>query len=199
MSRCPHRASLLCLLLLVAETADAHLVNSGMGPFYDGVLHLLLSPGDWLGLVALSLLAGLRGARAGRLTVVTLPLAWLAGGIIGLNLPFSLELPWLSAASFMILGMLVALDTQRLPPAGVAGLAVLYGALHGMLNGSALTATGAGMSSLWGVVTIVLVTVLLVAALVASLRSSAARIVVRVAGSWVAAIGILTLGWLAAA
>jgi len=95
--------------------------------------------------------------------------------------------------------MLVALDTQRLPSAGVAGLALLYGALHGLLNGSALTATGAGMSSLWGVVAIVLVTVLLVAALVASLHSGAARIVVRVAGSWVAAIGILTLGWLAAA
>jgi len=128
MSRCPHRASVPALLLLVAGSADAHLVNSGMGPFYDGVLHLLLSPGDWLGLVALSLLAGLRGVRAGRLSVVTLPVAWLAGDIVGLNLPFSLELPWLSAASFMILGMLVALDTQRLPSAGVAGLAMLYGA-----------------------------------------------------------------------
>ena len=198
MSRSLHRFVLSILLVSVAGSANAHLVNSGMGPFYDGVLHLLLSPGDWLGLVALSLLAGLRGVRAGRLSVVTLPGAWFAGGIIGLNLPYSVELPGLGAASFMILGMLVALDSRRLPPAGVAGLALFYGALHGLLNGSALAATGAGVNSLSGIVAMVLVTVLLVAALVASLRSDAARIVVRVAGSWVAAIGILTLGWLVA-
>ena len=58
--------------------AQAHLVNSGLGPFYDGVLHLLLSPNDLLGLVALGLLAGLRGPAASRLTVIALPITWSA-------------------------------------------------------------------------------------------------------------------------
>ena len=36
-------------LLAGPGAAQAHLVNSGLGPFYDGALHLLLSPADMLG------------------------------------------------------------------------------------------------------------------------------------------------------
>jgi len=39
------------------------------------------------------------------------------------------------------------------------------------------------------------VIVALLAALVASLRVDVARIAVRVAGSWIAAIGLLLIGW----
>jgi hypothetical protein len=186
------------ILALIAAPAHAHLVNSGLGPFYDGALHLLLSPADLLGLVALALLAGLRGTRAGRLVVLSLPAAWLIGGVIGLNLALFIELPRLSALSFLLLGVLVALDPKWLPASGIAVLAALFGVLHGLLNGSALAATGAGLVGLAGIVATALVSVLLIAALVASLRQVTARIVVRVAGSWVAAIGILTLGWTAA-
>ena len=70
MNRSGIFASVAAALLAVPGAAQAHLVNSGLGPFYDGALHLLLSPGDLLGLVAAALLAGLRGARAGRLTVI---------------------------------------------------------------------------------------------------------------------------------
>jgi len=182
-------------LFAVPVAAQAHLVNSGLGPFYDGGLHLLLSPGDLLGLVAAGLLAGLGGARAGRLTVIALPIAWLLGGVIGVNLQAAADLPWLSTLSFMILGILVAVDV-RLRPVAVATLAGVYGALHGLLNGSALVALGAGPSALWGIVLTVLIVALLTAAAVVSVRVFWVRVVVRIVGSWIVAVGMLMLGWL---
>ena len=92
MSRSGVFASAAALLLAVPAAAQAHLVNSGLGPFYDGALHLLLSPGDLLGLVAAALLAGLRGAKAGRLTVMALTLSWLLAGMIGMGLPVTPDL-----------------------------------------------------------------------------------------------------------
>ncbi len=76
--------------------AQAHLVNSGLGPFYDGALHLLLSPGDLLGLIALALLAGLRGPAAARAAVIVLPIVWLLAGLVGLSLAAMPDLAWLS-------------------------------------------------------------------------------------------------------
>ena len=194
----PARACLAlgAALLAAPSVALAHLVNSGLGPFYDGALHLLLSPGDLLGLLAAALLAGLRGARAGRLTVMVLPVAWLLAGLIGLSLQVMPELPWLSVVSLLILGVLVATDVHLAAPA-VAALAGLYGMLHGLLNGAALAAIGAGPMALFGIVTTVLVVALLTSAAVVPLRAAWARVAVRVVGSWVVAVGMLMLGWLA--
>ncbi len=189
-------APVAAVLLAAPAAAQAHLVNSGLGPFYDGALHLLLSPGDLLGLVAAALLAGLRGARAGRLTVTALTISWLLAGMIGMRLPVTPDLTWLSVLSFLILGVLVAFDT-RLSPLAVAALGALYGALHGLLNGSALAAMRAAPSALLGSVLTVLVIALLTAAAVVPVRVLWARVAVRVAGSWIVAVGMLMLGWLA--
>jgi urease accessory protein len=193
------RARLLVPAVAVAlslpSVAHAHLVNSGLGPFYDGALHLLLSPGDVLGLLAIALLAGLRGPRAGRLTSLTLPAVWLIAGLIGLKGPVVPELAWLNVLSFAILGVLVAADA-RLPDWTVVLLAGLFGALHGLLNGSALVAVGADGSALLGIVLTVMSVALLVSAVVVSLAAPWMRIAVRVAGSWIAAVGMLMFGWL---
>lgn len=187
--------ALAALLAAAPSIALAHLVNSGLGPIYDGALHLLLSPGDLLGLLAAALLAGLCGARASRLTVMILPLTWLLAGMIGLNLPLPADMQWLEVLSFVALGAMVAFDL-KLPPAVIATLAGLYGALHGLLNGAALAAIGAGLSALFGIVMTVLLFALLTSAAIVPLRGIWSRIAVRVAGSWVAAVGILMLGWL---
>jgi len=183
-------------LLALPGAAQAHLVTSGLGPFYDGALHLLLSPADLLGLLAMALLAGLRGTRSGRLVVMALPAAWLLGGLVGLGLPPMQNLTWLGVASFLVLGLLVAADV-KLPPIAVASLATAYGALHGLLNGAALASIGAGPATLLGIALTVLVLVLLTTAAIVPLRALWARVAVRVAGSWVAAVGMLMLGWLA--
>jgi hydrogenase/urease accessory protein HupE len=182
-------------LLVLPGAAQAHLVTSGLGPFYDGALHLLLSPADLLGLAAAALLAGLRGRQAARLTVIVLPTAWLFAGLIGMRLPVTLDLAWLSVLSFMLLGVLVAADA-RLPPLIIASLGGAYGALHGLLNGSTLATMGAGVASLFGVVLAVLLLALLASAAVVPLQAFWARIAVRVAGSWVVAVGMLMLGWM---
>jgi urease accessory protein len=181
-------------LLLVPGRAHAHLVSTGFGPFYDGVSHLFLSPDDLLGVVALALLAGLGGPRHGRLVLVALPAAWLAGGLIGLRASAEVAVPVASTATFLIVGLLVAAD-RRLPAAVVTLLAAGVGLVHGSLNGSAMAQAALGTLGLVGVAASVFTLVALLAALVASLRWAWARIAVRVAGSWIAATGLLMLGW----
>jgi hypothetical protein len=64
--------------------AAAHLPTSGLGPAYDGVLHLLLSPEDLIPLIALALLCAQRGAPFARRVLWVVPLAWFAGGVTGM-------------------------------------------------------------------------------------------------------------------
>lgn len=188
---------LFTIALAVASPplAMAHLVTSGLGPFYDGALHLVISPDDLLGLLAVTLLAGLGGVKTGRLTVIILPISWFIAGLVGMRLQGAIDLPWLSVLSFLITGVLVAVD-PKLPSQAVAVLAGLLGLIHGMLNGSALAAIGAGSLALCGIVVTVFITALLVSALVVWLRPAWTRIAVRVAGSWIAAVGMLMFGWL---
>jgi hydrogenase/urease accessory protein HupE len=181
-------------LVAIPATADAHLVTSGLGPLYDGISHLVLSPDDLLGVLAIALLAGLGGARFGRVALFVLPLAWYGGGLIGLQMSTEVSLPVLNTLSFLVVGVLVALD-RRLPERLVVGLTVALGVLHGFLNGTAVGQGSGGALAMVGISSTVFVLVALVAALVVSLRQDWARIVARVAGSWIAAIGLLMIGW----
>jgi urease accessory protein len=180
-------------LLLWPWPAEAHLVTTGLGPVYDGIGHLLMTPEDVLPVLALALCAGLRGAGAGRRVLGVLPSAWLVGGCVGLlthGLP-GFPLPVLS---LLILGTLVAADL-RVPLPAVTALAVGLGLGHGVRNGVAMQQAGAGSLGLLGMLAALVVLVALVAAGVVSLRQPWARMAVRVAGSWMAAIGLLMLGW----
>lgn len=179
-------------LLCSPSPAAAHLVTTGMGPVYDGIGHLLLTPEDLVPAFALALYAGLRGAAAGRGAMFVLPLAWLAGGLAGSATSVPLPAP-LPAVSILLLGGLVAADLS-LPASAVAGLALVLGLVHGFMNGAVLR-EGAGTPGLIGIATMLFVLVALGAALVVSLRKPWARIAVRVAGSWIAAIGLLMFGW----
>ncbi len=195
----PARALLLAAAFLAPTAAQAHLVNTGLGPFYDGVSHFFLSPEDLLPVLALALLAGLRGSHTGRLALFALPAAWLAGGMAGLAMPVIAQfLPsktaLLTSITFLALGALVALDA-RLRSRLVSGIAIALGLVHGYLNGSAMTDGRLGALGLAGIVTSIFVAVALAAGLVASLHRPWTRIAVRVAGSWIAAAGLLLLGW----
>jgi urease accessory protein len=179
-------------LLCSPSRAAAHLVTTGMGPVYDGIGHLLLTPEDLVPVLAIALYAGLRGAAAGRRAMFFLPVAWLVGGLAGSALNVTTALP-IPAISFLILGGLVAADLC-LPAAAVTGLAIALGLVHGFLNGAALR-DGAGTLGLIGIAMMLFVLVPVIAACVVSLGKPWARIAVRVAGSWIAAIGLLTFGW----
>jgi urease accessory protein len=190
-------AGLALAIALGATRAEAHLVTTGLGPVYDGIGHFFLSPDDVLPAAGLALLAGMRGTEAGRRALLLLPVAWVAGGLAGLlgGAPaMSGQIP--AAASFLLLGVLVAAD-RTLPVAMVAALAILVGGAHGFFNGLAMREAGTGpaLLQLTGVGVMLFVIVAIVAAFVVSLRRPWTRIVVRVAGSWIAATGLLLLGW----
>jgi hydrogenase/urease accessory protein HupE len=72
---------------------------------------------------------------------------------------------------------------------------ILVGFVHGILNGVALK-EGAGVLGLIGIMATLFVIVALVSAFTVSLKKPWSRVVVRVAGSSVAAIGMLMFGWL---
>ena len=181
-------------VLFLPLPSHAHLVNTGLGPFYDGVSHFALTPEDFLPTIALALLAGQRGARAGRLALFALPAAWLLGGLLGLALPRVESAPALTTVSFLALGGLVAAEA-RLRPEWVTALAVVVGLLHGYLNGAAMAQARLGALGVIGIVSTLFAAVALAAALVVAIRVPWGRIAVRVAGSWIVAIGLLLLGW----
>jgi len=172
--------------------AAAHLVTTGLGPVYDGIGHLLMTPDDLVPVLALALFAGLRGATSGRRALFFLPLAWLTGGLAGLMLQGLPAFP-VPALSFLVMGALVAADL-RMEARGITVLAVGLGLVHGFLNGAVLQ-QGPGALGLIGIMATLFVIVALVSAFVVSLRRPWTRIVVRVAGSWIVASGILMLGW----
>ena len=98
------------------------------------------------------------------------------------------------AISLLLLGGLVASDL-RLSAGAVAAIAVCLGLAHGFFNGEALSGSGPGALGLLGIMATLFVLVALGSAFVVRLQRPWARVAVRVVGSWVAATGLLLLGW----
>jgi len=144
--------------------------------------------------LALAVLVGLNGAREGRLALFMLPVAWLLGGVAGMVWGALTPPSWAPVLSLFALGVLAAASV-RLAPSLVVLLAAALGLVHGALNGPGLEMAGRDATALLGIVATVFVVFALASALVVSLRQPWTRIAVRVAGSWVAAVGLLMAGW----
>ena len=181
-------------LWLLPQPASAHLVTTGLGPVYDGMSHFLMSFEDLLPVIAMALLAGLNGGAAGRRALFVLPAAWLLGGLGGFATGATALPGAATAVSVLVLGGLVAAD-RRMSPSVVTVLAAVLGLMHGWLNGAGIAAANREGLALLGIGGVVFVAVALLAALAVSLRAQAARIAIRVAGSWIAAVGLLLIGW----
>jgi len=193
-TRLPLYAFVVFTCFMCVLPAEAHLNSTGMGPFYDGLIHFLMSPEDIVPVLALALLAGLRGANYGRRALFTLPVAWFLGGLAGLTAVTAVPHPFVAAAWFLLLGGLLAADA-KLSMRLTTALAALLGLYHGYLNGTGMGQFGTAAVALIGLVFAVFVLIALAAAFVVQLRAHWARIAVRVAGSWIAASGLLMLGW----
>jgi urease accessory protein len=164
-----------------------------LGPVYDGIGHLAMTPEDLIPALAIALYAGLRGAELAKQALFILPLAWFLGGVLGIAIEGLPALP-IPAISFLVLGILIAAD-RSLSRKWFSVLITGVGFVHGILNGIVLK-DGPGFLGLVGIMAALFVIVALVAAFTVSLKKPWARIMVRVAGSWVAAIGILMFGWI---
>ena len=95
--------------------------------------------------------------------------------------------------SFLFLGLLIATDT-RIPLWGLLPVTAGVGILHGVFNGLAMKA-GAGVLGLVGIMFTVFVLVALVSSLAVVCNHSLGKILLRVMGSWIAASGLLMIGW----
>lgn len=183
----------VCLALL-ATSAHAHSSVKGVGDFYAGFLHPLTALEHVLPFLALGILCGQRGPRA----QAALPLFWIAlmvGATVALWLPGLPGVDLLNILSGLVLGALIALAAPLPAPAYLA-LSLVFGLGHGYGNGTAVTALikpylfipGVGLAGLvvtgYGVIMTDYV-----------LRRNVGwmTIAVRVAGSWIAAIGLLVL------
>lgn len=188
-------ARLAGAFLLVPGFAHAHESSTGLGPVADGFAHLFLGFDDLLAVVAMAMLAGLGGRALARRVTLALPAAWLVGGVAGW-LGFATRVPASATAlSLLLVGILVAAD-RRAPSAIPLALAAGVGLLHGALNGAALAgAGGEALLALAGTAGAVLVVSLLVSRGASSVTRPWQRVAVRAAGSWIAAIGLLYLGW----
>jgi len=194
LSRLPIYGIVLFAVAMCPTSAEAHLNSTGMGPLYDGLMHFLMSPEDLVPALALALLAGMRGAPYGRRASFTLPVAWLVGSLFGLTAVATAGSAVLSSFWFLLLGGLVIADA-KLPLNVMTALAALLGLVHGYLNGTGMGQSGFALVALLGLASAVFILIVLAAAFVVQLRVNWARIAVRVAGSWIAASGLLMLGW----
>lgn len=198
MTRAPRHWRALVLViflfsLLLPVRAEAHLPTIGLGPVYDGIFHLFLSPEDLIPVIALALLAGQRGAATSRHVLWLLPAVWFAGGVLGMFAPAARG-STLTCVSFLVLGGLIAANARISVPLMTALTAIL-GLFHGYPNGSGINRFNDGAYVLLGLAFAVFVVVAIFASFVVPLRRQWALIVVRVAGSWIAASGLLMLGW----
>jgi urease accessory protein len=190
----PRPVLLAAAILLAAPPAHAHLMSTGFGPFYDGLTHLFVTPEDLLLMIGVGLLAGLAGVAPARAAVFSLPAAWLAGSVVGalLGAPATGAAP--AAVATIAVGGLVAAGAP-LPAWAITTVAVAIGLLAGGQNGAELAAAHASTLVAAGAACALFVTLSLLGGQVTAVRASWARVVVRVGGSWIAAIGLLMLGW----
>jgi hydrogenase/urease accessory protein HupE len=171
------------------------LVSSGAGPFFDGVAHFFVSLDDLLVVVALSLFAGLLGKASARWVLLSLPLAWLIGMLLGvyIAMPWDSD-AWATGVTLLVAGLFLAIN-PTLPVWGVAVMVAALGFCHGSWNGVAMRATQTSTIASLGIVTAATVVTLLLSATAASFHIPWQKIALRVIGSWIAAFGLLAIAW----
>jgi hydrogenase/urease accessory protein HupE len=181
-------------IAIIPVEASAHLVNTGLGPIYDGVAHFAMSPEAILPIVALGILAGLRGLVHARIAVLLLPVAWIAFGLVGMLLGSLAINPAYESLPLLILGGLAAADV-RMPVWVTGSLAIVLAGFEGYVFGSAYSAVRDGAPAIIGSAGLIFVLIALVSAAVLKAKWDWTRIAMRVVGSWTAASGVLLLGW----
>jgi urease accessory protein len=177
--------------VLAPAAAHAHLVNARFGDFYAGLIHPVTALEHVFVFVAMGLLAGQQGPRGARWVLAGFAAALIPGVAAGLHTGAGWVV-YVNGVSFVAIGGLVAL-ARRLPLALVAALAGLCGFTHGLANGAAVRPDMVAVNFVAGVVSAGVIVVSLGAGLVLGLHRPWTKIAVRVMGSWIAAIGLMTM------
>jgi urease accessory protein len=186
----------VCWITAFAGGAEAHSTVKGVGDLYAGLLHVLTGLEHVLPFIALSLLAGQRGLKAHAESVLLFfPIALMVGAASALWLQPPPGLAFFNIASAILLGALVAF-AWPLPRIVFYALVIAFGLSHGFANGEAISGNMKAYLFILGIglagVAVLAYGMLMVDFL---LRRNLGwiTIAVRVAGSWIAAIGVLVL------
>jgi urease accessory protein len=188
------RAGVFLCLLMATSVAHAHSPIKGIGGFYAGFLHPVTGLEHVLPFAALGILAGQQGDRVAPALFLFAVMVML-GALGALWIPALPYIGLLNILSGVLLGALVA-AARRLPIVVLYVIAIVFGLTHGFANGTALNGAfkpylfipGLGLAGL-----VVPAWMMIVTDLILRQKYNWMRIAVRVAGSWITAIGVLVL------
>jgi len=193
-------ACALAVLCALPGVAQAHLAQTGLGPVYDGIAHLFISPEQLSSLLALALLAGLGGPAQGRAALLALLVAWPLGAVLGWQAGAGLAPGPGATERFAAAALLLAGGLAAWAPALSARrrgwLSAALGLAYGAFAGLGIAEAGMDWRGLAGtVVALAVVATLAVALAIVTVSRPLGSLAVRVLGSWLAASGLLWLGW----
>ena len=180
------------LLTFQSSRAWAH-GNIDVADFYQGMLHPILHIEHILSILALGFWSGQAKGRGQWLTPLTFTGAVLLGAVLGLC---SVELPAAPVviyASMILLGLLVA-ARLRLPVAAMVSIAASLGLFHGWAHGNGmLESLDKPVAYVIGIGVALGLLLFYSVQLLVYFRANFIQIAVRIAGSWITAIGLLVL------
>jgi urease accessory protein len=199
--RFAHASIATATLVASAQAADAHIVASRLGDFYTGALHPLTDLQDLILWAAMGVLAGSLGASRGRWLVLAFPLGLLAGLVLGRATGFVSAGPAADAGMILVLGLLLA-AAARIPTALLCaiafGLAVMRGAANagdlGPETDRLLFAAGLACAG-YAAITLTMALTLAFRRAEAGTSMAWRGIAVRAFGGWIAAIGLMMVGF----
>ena len=180
------------VIFLLPSKSFAHLASGKFGDFYAGAFHLLTAIEHLIPIIAFGLIAGQQGKEISRRLVVLLPFVLIIGCIVGIMFPVLTFSVYINSISFLIIGGLIALN-KELSSTFIILLVVVFGLTHGYSNGTALEKSLSVFNYLMGVSVSGLVVVTIFSGIVLSVQKDWQKIAVRVAGSWIAAVGLITI------
>jgi urease accessory protein len=184
--------TLIAFPMLIPAPAFAHPVQ-GVGDFYAGMLHPLITIESVLPLVAFSLLAGQQRRESAIPLLAALPIALVIGAVAASlgAVPRGLGMAQLVLTAGLGLLILVA---RPLGPWVLTALCAAVGIFVGWTNASENLGQVSPLRFVTGFALIGLLLLVYANGLVRNLRAEWARIAIRVVGSWIAAASILVLG-----
>jgi urease accessory protein len=189
------------LLLAQASPAEAHIIALRLGDFYAGALHPLTDLQDLILWGAIGVLGGTLGAATGRWLVLAFPLGLLTGLALAQSFEITSTGSTADAALVLVLGLLLA-TAVRIPTAALCALAFALAVVRGVANATdlgpetdrLLFAAGLACSG-YAVITLVMALVLAFRGADTSTSISWRKISLQALGGWIAAIGLMMVGY----
>jgi urease accessory protein len=189
------------MLFAQAREADAHIIASRLGDFYAGALHPLTDLQDLILWTAIGLLAGSLGAAKGRWLVLVFPLGLLAGLVLVRVFGVVSAGPAADAGMILVLGMLLA-AAARIPTALLCAIAFGLAVMRGAANAGDLGPETDRLLYAAGLAWAGYVAITLTMALTLAFRRGDAGpsvtwrgVAIRAFGGWIAAIGLMMMGF----